>query len=66
MREYREKDTLKAHLKFAHAIQANYCIILGEEEFEKKIAIIKNMQTGKQEEITLRRLPQYIMKLCLV
>ena len=61
-----EKDTLKTHLKFANKIKADYAVIIGESESEKKIALIKNFKTGEQTEVTQAKLIQYIMKLCLI
>jgi len=61
-----EKDTLKAHLKFANKINADYAIIIGESEAEKKVALVKNFKNGEQTEVTQGKLVQYIMKLCLI
>lgn len=50
-----EKDvcgrSLKAQLKYADKKHSKYAIILGEEEVNKKIVKIKEMETGREEEI---------------
>lgn len=52
---YAEKDiyerSLKAQLKYADKQNSKYAIILGEEEIENKLAKIKNMKTGEEQEI---------------
>ena len=60
------KDTLKAHLKTAHKLGASHTIIYGESEAEKKVAIVKDMKSGDQLEVSLVKLPRYLMKLCLL
>lgn len=54
---YAEKDicerSLKAQLKYADKQNSRYAIILGEEEIEKKVAKLKNMKTGEEQEIEL-------------
>lgn len=60
------KETLKAHLKNADRLEATHTIIFGEAEAEKKAVILKNMVTGEQIEISIKKLPRYLMKLCLL
>lgn len=60
------KDTLKAHLKVANRLHATHTIIYGEEEAQKKIAIVRDMSSGDQQTISISRLPNYLMKLCLL
>lgn len=54
---YAEKDicerSLKAQLKYADKQKSKYAMILGDEEIEKEIAKLKNMETGKEKEIKL-------------
>ncbi|MFC1617577.1 histidine--tRNA ligase, partial [Candidatus Margulisiibacteriota bacterium] len=47
------KDDLKAHLKHANKLRADFTLIYGEDEAEKNCMVVKNMKTGKQEEISL-------------
>jgi histidyl-tRNA synthetase len=46
-------SNLKTQLKLANKLEANYCLIIGEDEVEKGIAVLKNMGTGDQEELSL-------------
>ena len=39
---------LKKSLKYANKIEADYAIILGEEEVKKEVCTIKNLSTGIQ------------------
>jgi histidyl-tRNA synthetase len=45
--------SLKAQLKQANRLNAKYALIVGEEEVEKGVAILKKMETSDQEEIAL-------------
>ncbi len=60
------KESLKAHLKSADKHEATHTIIFGEEEAEKKAVIVRNMQTGEQTEVSIKKLTRYVMKLCLL
>jgi histidyl-tRNA synthetase len=53
--------SLKAQLKTADRTKAKYAAILGEEELEKEIVILRNLNLGVQEEIALKDLEQNIM-----
>lgn len=53
--------SVRAQMKYANKIGASYSLILGEEELVKEKATLKNMNTGKQEEIQLSQLVE-IMK----
>jgi histidyl-tRNA synthetase len=52
-----EKDlmsrSLKAQMKYADKIGAQYTIVLGEDEIKNNKAVLKNMKTGEQLEIKL-------------
>jgi len=50
--DYEERG-LSAQMKEADRSGAQWCIILGEQELEKREIIIKDMVTGKQENISL-------------
>jgi histidyl-tRNA synthetase len=45
--------SMKAQLKYANKINAKYVCIMGEDELIKEKCIIKNMETGKQEDVKL-------------
>lgn len=45
--------SLKAQMKYADKIGADYCIVLGDEEIESNKAVLKNMKTGEQKDVSL-------------
>jgi len=55
-----EKDymgrKMKAQLKAAERLHAQYTIIIGEDELEKGEAVIKNMETGEQQTVSLEQI----------
>lgn len=58
--EFAWNSSLKSGLKKANKLQAQYAIILGSEELAKQVAVVKNLETGQQKEISLDKLVQYI------
>jgi len=52
------KHDLKAQLKQANKLNANYTIIYGEEEANKKVVLLKDMAKRTQEEIRLTNVVQ--------
>lgn len=61
-----EKDSLgrsvKAQMKYANKIGAEYTVVLGDEELEHRIAAVKNMTTGEQTEVRLQELQEFLEK----
>ena len=55
--------SLKAHLKKANKLSADYCVIIGEEEIKNKCCQIKNMDSGDQENIRVDSIENYIKSL---
>ncbi len=57
---YTEKDylgkSLKAQMKAADRFQVKYCVIIGDSELEKGIAVVREMATGEQHEVPLAQL----------
>lgn len=45
--------SLKSQMRYADKIKARYVLILGEDEIKREKAILKNMASGKQEEISI-------------
>lgn len=45
--------SVKAQMKYADKIGALYTLVLGDSELESRKAMLKNMQTGEQSEISL-------------
>ena len=54
------KTELKAQLRQANKIGASYAIIFGEDEADKKVAIIKNMTKRTQEEVPFNLIQEYL------
>ncbi len=48
--------SFKAQFKYANKINANYTIVIGDDEIEKGVVALKNMKTGEQNEIKLNDL----------
>ena len=44
---------LKAQMKYANKIGAKYSIVIGDNELENKKAMLKNMLTGEQKEVSI-------------
>ncbi|MFS8512452.1 MAG: histidine--tRNA ligase, partial [Planifilum fulgidum] len=59
-----ERDVLdrkmKGQMKAADRERSRYVVILGEEELSRDAAVVKEMATGRQEEVRLDRLVDYI------
>ena len=54
--------SLKAQMKFADKLGAKYTIIIGQEELEKNMLLVKNMQTGEQKLIDLDKTVNYLLE----
>ncbi|WP_453994749.1 histidine--tRNA ligase [Bacillus nitroreducens] len=61
-----EKDYLhkkvKGQFKAADRLQAKFVAILGDEELERNMINVKNMETGEQEEIQIDQFISYILE----
>lgn len=53
-------DNLKSQLKKAAKFGANHVLIYGEEEAEKRVMIVKNMETREQEEIPIKDVVKHL------
>ncbi|MBF1358516.1 MAG: histidine--tRNA ligase, partial [Mogibacterium diversum] len=42
---------LKGQMKYANKLNARYSVVIGENEIEKGIVTLKNMNSGEQKEI---------------
>lgn len=51
-----EKRGIKAQLKLANRCSVKQALILGQDELDRQVAILKDMETGKQEEIALEEI----------
>jgi len=45
--------SLRAQMKYADKLQARYTLVLGDEEIQKGIGFLKDMQTGEKHEVRL-------------
>ncbi|MCD8819994.1 histidine--tRNA ligase [Staphylococcus gallinarum] len=53
---------IKGQMKQADRLNANYTIVVGDQELENDKINVKNMQTGDSEEITLSEIVNYFKK----
>jgi histidyl-tRNA synthetase len=58
-KDYEDKK-MKAQFKAADRFHAKFVAVLGEDELEKNIISVKNMETGSQTEVALEKLIAYI------
>lgn len=45
--------SLKAQMKYADKINATYVVVIGDNEIETNKAVLKNMKTGEQKDVSL-------------
>ncbi len=48
--------SIKAQFKYSNKVNADYTIVIGDEEIEKDIVSLKNMKTGEQKQIKISNL----------
>ncbi|WP_374724640.1 histidine--tRNA ligase [Calidifontibacillus erzurumensis] len=53
---------LKAQFKAADRLNVKYVAVLGEDELEKNVINVKNMETGNQEEVRIDFLIEYLLE----
>jgi histidyl-tRNA synthetase len=56
------RDSLRAQLKIANKIGAEYTLILGQKEVIEGIIVIRDMKTGKQRTVKLEKIVPEIKK----
>ncbi|MGB3341947.1 MAG: histidine--tRNA ligase [bacterium] len=54
------EDSIKQQLKRSHRSQAEYTILYGEDEARLKMCSIKNMESGKQEQVALESFSDFL------
>ncbi|MEW6243911.1 MAG: histidine--tRNA ligase [Bacillota bacterium] len=59
--DYLERS-VKAQMKYADKQGFNYVLFLGEEERARGVAVLKNMSTAEQKELSTAHLEQYILR----
>lgn len=61
-----EKDlmnrSIKAQMKYADKLGATYTVVLGDEEIQSNRAVLKNMKTGEQKDVSLDSIPDRLKK----
>ncbi len=60
-----EEKSLKAQLKDANRLGVKLAIILGEDELEKGVATLRDMEKSMQEEVPLKELLEKVKSKCL-
>ncbi|MED4401047.1 histidine--tRNA ligase [Metabacillus fastidiosus] len=60
-KDYEDKK-MKAQFKAADRLNARFVAVLGDDEIEKNIISVKNMETGTQEEVSIDELVSYLSK----
>lgn len=58
--DYQDKS-LKAQMRVANKLRAKWTAILGEKELEKKVIILRNMETKEQKEIGIDKVVEEIL-----
>lgn len=53
--------SMKAQFKYADRINAPYVVVIGGDELEKGVVMLRNMQTGEQEEIALDKIKEHLI-----
>ncbi len=60
-----EEKSLKTQLKDANRLGAKLTVILGDNELEKDVAILRDMEKSEQEEVALKELIEKVKSKCL-
>lgn len=56
-------DSLKSQMRQANKVNARNVVILGQEEIERGVIVVKNMDEGNQDEVPLEDIQQLMIKL---
>ncbi|MBP3337502.1 MAG: histidine--tRNA ligase [Clostridia bacterium] len=54
--------SVKAQMKYANKIGAHFSFVLGDDDISSNKAVVKNMETGEQEEVSLDKICEYFTK----
>jgi histidyl-tRNA synthetase len=57
---YPTPGKLKRQLDYANALNAAYAIVVGSDEIQSETCTIKNLLSGKQEQVSLTELTKYL------
>lgn len=59
---YPEGLKMKKQMKYANQRNVKYIVLMGEEEYKKGVASVKNMTTGVQEDVEIKLLNEFVLK----
>lgn len=59
---YLEDKKIKAQFKYADKLQVPYTIVIGEDEVNQELVTLKDMQTGKQLQVSIEEAVKLIKK----
>ena len=54
---------IKKKLSYANKIESKFAVLIGEEESNQGVALVKNLDTGKQIKIKFNELSKYLKKI---
>ena len=54
-------NTLKAHLRQADRANCRFAVLLGDDEVNRGSAVVRNMETKAQEDVSIPDLPRYLL-----
>lgn len=57
---YPKVTKFKKLMKYANKVNVPYTIIVGSQEMESNLLILKNMQTGEQQQLTIEQIIHYL------
>ena len=53
---------IKGQFKFANRIGARLAVVIGENELERGVVTVKNMESGEQQEVPFQDIPAFLSK----
>ena len=59
------RRSLKAQMRDANKLESKYIIIIGKEELESEVFIVKNLNKGDQEVLTYSELIELLKKVII-
>lgn len=57
-----DNSSLKSQMRIADMLNADFTVIIGDDEIAKGEAVLRNMQTKEQENVSFDKLPEVIKK----
>lgn len=56
------KRSIRAQMKHANKMDAGYSIVIGNEELESNKAVLRNMETGEEKDVSIDSIPERFKK----